>query len=242
MTDVSKSFGGVRALADVSLEINAGEILALVGDNGAGKSTFIRIIAGLDRADSGELYYGSDQVKRTNPRLAQKYGIEVVPQHLALCDNLSAVDNMVLGMPPIRWGFRGFGWLDRKAAERMCRESVGQVGSKLPDMRAPVRRMSGGQRQAIAIGRALLRNGKLILFDEPTAALGVHQREQTLNLIRRVAQHGVATVIISHNVDDVYTVADRVVAFRQGRVVLDGPIEDTPKEHVRLAMEGLIHD
>lgn len=237
--NLNKFFGGVRALSDVSVDIHAGQVLALVGDNGAGKSTFTRMIAGLDQHDSGDLYYGGELVTRPNARLAQKYGIEVVPQHLALCDNLSASMNVVLGNPPLKWHIGKFGWIDRKASRALARQSIGEVGAQLQDYDVQIRRMSGGQRQAIAIGRALLRGGRMVIFDEPTAALGVRQRETTLALIRQVADRGLAALMISHSIDDVYSVADRVVAFRLGRVVLDSDIGKTTKEEIRLAMEGL---
>lgn len=239
--NLNKFFGGIRALADVSVEVYAGQVLALVGDNGAGKSTFTRMIAGIDQIDSGELYYGGELVHKPKPRTAQKFGIEVVPQHLALCDNLSASMNVVLGDPPLKWHIGRFGWIDRKAAEIAARASLQAVGAQLRDFDAPIRRMSGGQRQAIAIGRALLRGGRMVIFDEPTAALGVRQRETTLKLIRQVADRGLAALVISHSIDDVFQVADRVVAFRLGRVVLDSPLGQTDKDEVRLAMEGLNH-
>ena len=236
---IDKFFGGVRALADVSVDIRAGEVLALVGDNGAGKSTFTRVISGLDHADAGELYFGSELVHRPNARRAQRFGIEVVPQHLALCDNLSAAMNVVLGDPPVRWSVGALGWIDRRAAREIARKSVAEVGARLTDLDAPIRRMSGGQRQAIAIGRALHRGGRMVIFDEPTAALGVRQRETTLKLIRQVADRGLAAVVISHSVEDMFAVADRVIAFRLGRVVLDSRIGETDRETVRRAMEGL---
>ena len=236
---INKFFGGVRALADVSLSFFSGEVVALVGDNGAGKSTFTRIIAGVEKADSGTLFYNGVKVVRPSPRLAQKEGVEVVPQDLALCDNLGASMNVVLGSPPLKFRFCGVGVIDRRKAEALARRSMHEVGATITDFDTPIRRMSGGQRQAIAIGRALTRGGRMVIFDEPTAALGVRQRVSTLGLIRRVADRGLATVIISHNVDDVFAVADRVVAFRLGRVVLDQPLAATTQAAVRRAMEGI---
>lgn len=236
---VNKFFGGVRALADVSLAFRAGEVVALVGDNDAGKSTFTHVMAGAEKADSGELYYDGTLVSRPSPRVAQKHGIEVVPQDLALCDNLNAAMNVVLGAPPTRMRLGGFGVIDRRKAKEIARKSVAEVGGTITEFDSPIRRMSGGQRQAIAIGRALERGGRMVVFDEPTAALGVRQREATLRLIRQVADRGLATVMISHNIDDVFGVADRVVAFRLGRVVLDESLVDTTREDVRRAMEGI---
>jgi simple sugar transport system ATP-binding protein len=236
---INKFYGGVRALADVSVAFFPGEVVALVGDNGAGKSTFTRIIAGIEKSDSGDLFYDGTLVGRPTPRAAQKYGVEVVPQHLALCDNLSASMNVVLGRPPMRFHVGGLGIVDRRKAIELARASLNEVGATIEQFDAPIRRMSGGQRQAIAIGRALLRGGRILIFDEPTAALGVRQREATLGLIRRVAHRGLAAVMISHNIDDVFAIADRVVAFRLGRVVLDEPLQATSQDAVRRAMEGL---
>ncbi len=235
---INKFFGGVRALADVSLAFFPGAVVALVGDNGAGKSTFTRIIAGIEKADNGELLYDGQTVRHPSPQVARKHGVEVVPQNLALCDNLSASMNVVLGAPPTRFRLGGLGVLDRRAAQSLARRSMDEVGATVTDFDSPIRRMSGGQRQAIAIGRALVRGGRMVIFDEPTAALGVRQREATLSLIRRVADRGLATVMISHNIDDVFGVADRVVAFRLGRVVLDEPLTATDRDAVRAAMEG----
>jgi ABC-type sugar transport system ATPase subunit len=239
--NINKFFGGVHALRNINLELRAGEVLALVGDNGAGKTTLTRVISATERMDSGELWYGETRVKRPTPAAAHRYGIETVPQHLALCDNLSASMNVVLANPPLRWRIGSFGVVDRQAARATATEQVRRVGVELTDYDAPIRRMSGGQRQAIAIARALVRGRKVIMFDEPTAALGVRQREATLALIRSVAEYGVAALVISHNVDDVFSVADRVVAFRLGRIVLDKPIGETSKEEVVLEMEGLAH-
>jgi ABC-type sugar transport system ATPase subunit len=237
--NVNKFFGGVRALADVSVSFSAGEVVALVGDNGAGKTTFTKILAGVQKADSGEVFYGGELIPRPNPRVAQKHGLEVVPQHLALCDNLGAAMNVVLGTPPLKYKIGSFGVVDRRRAAQETASNLSAVGATVTDFDSPIRRMSGGQRQAIAIGRALRRGGRMLIFDEPTAALGVRQREATLKLIRRVADRGLATVIISHNVEDVFRVADRVVAFRLGRVVLDAPLSTTSQESVRHAMEGI---
>jgi ABC-type sugar transport system ATPase subunit len=239
---LNRFFGGVHALRDVSMDIYAGEVLALVGDNGAGKSTFTRLVAGLDQADSGELFYGSELISKPTAQEAQKYGVEVVPQQLSLCDNLNASMNVVLGAPPLRWRIGKFGIVDFKAAEREARENVHAIGAHLNDFKAPIRRMSGGQRQAIAIGRALRRGGRLVIFDEPTAALGVRQREATLKLVKSVAERGLATIIISHSIDDVFNVADRVAAFRLGRLVLDSPLHEVSKAAVLHAMEGAAHE
>lgn len=238
---LNRYFGGVRALADVSVAIRSGEVLALVGDNGAGKTTFTRMLAGVDAADSGDLLYEGKVIGRPSPRIAQKFGIETVPQHLALCDNLDASMNFVLGNPPLTWRIGRFGIVDRQEARRVARAGLAEVGSNLTDFASPIRRMSGGQRQAIAIGRALHRGGRMVIFDEPTAALGVRQRETTLDLIRRVADRGLAAIVISHNIDDVFQVADRIVAFRLGHVVLDTSTSLTTKQQVRQAMEGVAY-
>ena len=223
----------------MSLDIYAGEVLALVGDNGAGKSTLTRIISGFEKPDSGEVSIDGKHHDGLSLAAAHEIGIEAVPQDLAICDNLSAAMNVVLGRPPLTWCRIGkLGVIDRRRAEEMAREHIGSVGALLNDYTVPIRRFSGGQRQAIAIGRALMRCSRMIIFDEPTAALGSRQRKSTLNIVRKTAQSGVATLLISHNLDDVLAVADRVVALRLGEIVLDVPASSTSFDEVRQAMEG----
>jgi ABC-type sugar transport system ATPase subunit len=236
---IYKFFGALRALSDVSLDIYAGQVLALLGDNGAGKSTLSRIISGFDRPDSGEIWIDGARVRRLSAQSAHKYGIEAVPQDLALCDNLSAAMNVVLGRPPLTWWHVGnFGFVDRRAAANLASEHVSEVGTRLPDYMTPIRRLSGGQRQAIAIGRALMRRGRLVIFDEPTAALGVRQRRSTMHIIRETADRGVAVLVISHNVEEILEIADRVVCLRLGCIVMDTSASAAKLHDVHLAMEG----
>jgi D-xylose transport system ATP-binding protein len=236
---LNKYFGGVRALNDVSVDLRAGELVCLVGDNGAGKSTFVKVLSGLHQPDAGELWLAGERVDNLTPHRARELGIEIVYQHLALCDNLSAIANVTLGQEPVRFRVGPVKFIDRRAAAEEARRRIADVGTSIPDLTVPVRRLSGGQRQGIAIARASVRGHRLIVLDEPTAALGVAQTRATLALARRVADSGVGVVMITHNLDDVFAVADRVVAFRLGRVTLDAPLARTTREEVVACMTGL---
>jgi len=236
---VSKFFGGVRALNRVSLDLFPGEIVALVGDNGAGKSTLVKILSGIYRPDEGELWLGSERVEHLTARRARDLGVETVYQHLSLCDNLGAAANVFLGREPVRWRMGPFRVLDEERAIVEARRRIEEVGVALDDLSVPVRRLSGGQRQAIAIARALVSAHRLVMFDEPTAALGVKQTHVTLELIRRVAAQGIAVVLISHNLDDVFAVAQRIVALRLGQVSLDAPLAEVSRATVVAVMTGL---
>jgi simple sugar transport system ATP-binding protein len=236
---ITKYFGGVQALHEVALELCAGEIVCLVGDNGAGKSTLVKILGGVHQPDSGEIRIGEQVVRGLTPREARAHGIEIVYQHLSLCDNLGAAANIMLGHEPVRFRVGPFGWIDIAQTHREADRRLADVGAVLEDLETPVRKLSGGQRQSIAIARAIGHSSRLILFDEPTAALGVRQTSATLNLIRQTATLGVAVVVVSHNLDDVFAVADRVVALRHGRVMLDAPLELTSREEVVACMTGL---
>jgi ABC-type sugar transport system ATPase subunit len=236
---LNKYFGGVRALNDVTLDLHAGELVCLVGDNGAGKSTFAKLLSGVHQPDEGQIWLDGERVEGLTPHRARDLGIEIVYQHLALCDNLSAVANVTLGQEPVRFRLGPIRFIDRKAAEQEARQRIADVGTRIPDLSSPVRRLSGGQRQGVAIARATVRGHRLIVLDEPTAALGVTQTKATLELARRVADGGVAVVMITHNLDDVFAVADRVVAFRLGGVSLDAPLAATTREEVVACMTGL---
>ena len=236
---VSKFFGGVMALDNVTLEIAAGQILALVGDNGAGKSTLVKILSGLYAPDAGELQFGAHRMPSLTPRAARDFGIETVHQHLNLCDNLGVAANVLLGQEPVRFSLGPIRFLDQRKAIEETRRRIQEVGLEVDDLTSPVRRLSGGQRQAVAIARALVNAHQLIILDEPTAALGVKQTRATLDLVRRVAAKGVAVLLISHRLDDVFAVADRVVALRLGQITLDTPIAGTTRESVVAAMTGM---
>jgi simple sugar transport system ATP-binding protein len=237
---ISKYFGGVRALDRVSLDFAAGEIVALVGDNGAGKSTLVKILSGLYAPDEGQIEFSDLVVSQLTPQQARRHGIETVHQNLLLCDNLGAAANVVLGQEPLRWRLGPLRVLDEARAALLASSSLVQVGAAIEDLWAPVRRLSGGQRQAVAIARALLSANRMIIFDEPTAALGVKQTQSTLDVIRSVAGQGVAVIFISHNLDDVFAVADRIVAMRMGQVALDGRASDLSRGEAVAAMTGML--
>jgi ABC-type sugar transport system ATPase subunit len=238
--EVSKYFGAVRALDHVSIDLPVGSVTCLVGDNGAGKSTLVKILAGIHQPDRGFVEVDGVEHDHLTPRKARDLGIQTVHQHLALCDNLGAAANVTLGQEPTKLRLGPFKFIDRAAAELAARKLINQsVGISIPNYEVPIHRFSGGQRQAVAIARALVSAHRLIMFDEPTAALGVRQTEATLKLVRRVAEQGVAVLMISHNLDDIMAVADRVVALRLGRVTLTKSMKDTSRAEVVGAMTGL---
>jgi ABC-type sugar transport system ATPase subunit len=236
LVDVTKWFGGVQALRGITLDVYPGQVLGLVGDNGAGKSTLVKVLSGLHHPDSGELWIGDSEIRGLTTLGARGLGIETVYQDLALCDNLDASANVTLGQEPIRFRIGPFAVVDKKASLRLTKERLSVVGARLPDLHASVRRLSGGQRQAIAIARATVRAHRMIMFDEPTAALGLAQRRTTLELIRGVADQGVAVIVISHNLEDVFKVSDRIVGLRLGEITLDTPIAETTHEEVMACM------
>jgi ABC-type sugar transport system ATPase subunit len=242
--EITKWFGGAQALRAISLDVHPGKVLGLVGDNGAGKSTLVKILSGIHQPDGGEIWLGDEQVSHLTPHSAREHGIETVYQDLALCENLDAVGNVVLGQEPLLFGIGPIKFVDRRAAARIARKRLEVVGARLPDLDSSVRRLSGGQRQAVAIARATMRAHRMIMFDEPTAALGIYQTRATLELIRGVADQGVAVIVVSHNMDDVFAVADRIVVLRLGEVVLDTPIEATSRQEVMecIAMGALASD
>jgi D-xylose transport system ATP-binding protein len=214
---ISKSFGSVRALTDVDFEVRAGEVMALVGDNGAGKSTLIQCVAGIHPIDRGEILFDGKPVHIRGPRDAAELGIEIVYQDLALADNLDVVQNMYLGREEHDWLQRlDETTMERRTAETMKTLAVTTIGS----IRQPVARLSGGQRQSVAVARAVMWNSKVVILDEPTAALGVIQTRQVLDLVKRLAEQGLAVVIISHNLPDVFEVATRITVLRLGRNVV----------------------
>lgn len=239
LANISKYFGGVRALHEVSLNLYAGEITCLVGDNGAGKSTLIKILNGLHQPDVGEIWLGDALLKHNTPQKARRMGIETVHQHLSLCDNLGAAANVTLGQEPVRFGLGPLRIINARESRRIAEEKIQDVGVELRDLDSPVSTLSGGQRQAIAIARATVHGHRLIMFDEPTAALGVAQTAATLDLVRRVAAQGMAVVLISHNLDDIFAVANRIVSLRLGEIVLDTSVQNTTREEVVSSMTGL---
>ena len=215
---VSKSFGPVQALSDVDFEVRPGEVVALVGDNGAGKSTLVKTIAGIHPADGGTISFEGKDVHITNPTDAVALGIATVYQDLALCDNLDVVENLFLGREETGDGPTGvLHQLDEVGMEKETGELLGNLAVTITDVRAEVGTMSGGQRQQVAIARSLLGEPKLVMLDEPTAALGVRQTAQVLELIKRLRDRGYGVLVISHNLADVFEVADRIFVLRLGR-------------------------
>lgn len=209
---ISKRFGAVQALSDVELEVRAGEVVALVGDNGAGKSTLVKVIAGVGPADGGVVEWRGRRARIARPHDAQELGIATVYQDLALCDNLDVVGNLFLGRE-----IRRAGVLDEVEMERRARELLHTLSVRIPSVRIPVASLSGGQRQTVAISRSLLGDPRLVILDEPTAALGVEQTAQVLDLVERLRERGLAVILVSHNMADVKAVADRVAVLRLGR-------------------------
>ena len=213
---LSKTFGSVQALTEVDFQVREGEVMALVGDNGAGKSTLIKCIAGIHGYDSGEIVFDGNPVTIHGPKDAARLGIEVVYQDLALCDNLDVVQNMYLGREERDWLFR----LKEPVMEQRTTETLrGLAVTTIRSIRQPVASLSGGQRQSVAVAKAVQWNSRLVILDEPTAALGVSQTEQVLQLVKRLAEQGLAVVLISHNLHDIFAVADRITVLRLGKNV-----------------------
>ena len=229
LTGINKSFGPVHVLHDVDFAVYPGEVTALVGDNGAGKTTLIKCVAGIYSVDSGEVAFEGQTVSIHGPRDAAALGIEVVYQDLALCDNLDIVQNMFLG----REVRSGTGVLDEGAMESRSRDVLASLSVRtVKSVRQLVSSLSGGQRQTVAIAKSVLWNSKVVILDEPTAALGVAQTEQVLNLVRRLADQGIGVVLISHNMNDVLQVSDRVAALYLGRLAAEVKAKDVTHAQV----------
>ncbi|MFE6054961.1 ATP-binding cassette domain-containing protein [Kitasatospora sp. NPDC056446] len=230
---VSKRFGAVQALTDVDLDVHAGEVLALVGDNGAGKSTLVKTIAGVHPVDEGTVTWHGEPVRLTRPQDAAALGIATVYQDLALCDNLDVIANLFLGHEKRRRGL-----LDEVAMEQHARLLLDTLAIRIPEVRTPVAALSGGQRQVVAIARALVGEPSLVILDEPTAALGVEQTAQVLDLVERLRERGLAVVLVSHNMADVRAVADTVAVLRLGRNNGVFAVADTTQEQIVAAITG----
>ena len=235
---ISKNFGAIKALTEVDLDLEAGEVLGLMGDNGAGKSTIVKIIAGNFPPSAGEITLEGKPVHFHKPVEARAAGIEVVYQDLALCNNLSASANVFLGREKMR-RFGPFQLLDDRAMNERSRVLFAELKSETRPADA-VRSMSGGQRQAVAIARTHLSKAKIVLMDEPTAAISVRQVAEVLDLLRRLRDQGIAIVLISHRMPDVFTVADRIVVLRRGHKVADKPIHESSPEEVTGLITGAI--
>ncbi|MBZ3904564.1 ATP-binding cassette domain-containing protein [Streptomyces brasiliscabiei] len=230
---VSKRFGAVQALTDVDLEVHAGEVVALVGDNGAGKSTLVKTIAGVHPIDEGVIEWQGDPVRINKPHDAQGLGVATVYQDLALCDNLDVVGNLYLGRELLRRGV-----IDEVSMEKNSRELLSTLSIRIPSVRIPIASLSGGQRQVVAIARALIGDPKLVILDEPTAALGVEQTAQVLDLVERLRERNLAVILISHNMADVKAVADTVAVLRLGKNNGSFSVKDTSHEEIIAAITG----
>jgi simple sugar transport system ATP-binding protein len=238
LSNISKHFGAIQAVNDVSLSIEPGEVVGLMGDNGAGKSTLVKMIAGNYRPSHGSMQLEGKEIVMHRPVEARQHGIEIVHQDLALCDNLTAAANVFLGRELRKW-MGPVQILDYSAMYRRA----GQIFKELKSETRPrdlVKQMSGGQRQAVAIARTRLSNAKLVLMDEPTAAISVRQVAEVLNLIRQLREQGIAVVLISHRMPDVFTVADRIIVLRRGRKVADKKIASTSPEEVTGLITGAV--
>ena len=236
---ISKRFGAVQALFDVDFEVYKGEVVGLVGDNGAGKSTLIKCISGINAIDSGEVHFEGQLVTINTPQDASGLGIETVYQDLALCDNLDVVANLFLGREKTNTYLpRIASPIDEVAMEKRSIEVLRSLAVSIPSVRTRIAAMSGGQRQSVAVARAVMWNSKVVLLDEPTAALGVAQSRQVLDLIRRLREQGLAVVVISHNLADVFDVVDRIIVLRLGKRVGTFDIHKTNREQVVAAITG----
>jgi D-xylose transport system ATP-binding protein len=228
LQNITKTFGSVQALDDVDFEVRAGEVMALVGDNGAGKSTLVKCIAGTHSADSGHVLFEGREVHIHGPKDAARLGIEVVYQDLALCDNLDVVQNMYLGREAQRFQILNEATMEQHTSETLKTLAVTTIRS----VRQTVATLSGGQRQSVAVARAVMWNSKLVILDEPTAALGVAQTEQVIELVRRLGQQGLGVILISHNLHDVFAAADRISVLRLGRNAGDFKRTETTQQEV----------
>lgn len=240
LRQIAKSFGAVQALNDVSFSVQKGEVVALLGDNGAGKSTLVRCIAGLHQPDQGQILLNNQPVSLNSPQQARQLGIETVFQDLAMVPEFDISANMflnreILSKNPL---LRALGWLDQAAMERQARKSLHRLNSRLPDFYAKVQSLSGGQRQAVAIARAVNWGADLVMMDEPTAALGVEQSAQVNELIKLISSQGVAVLLISHNMQHVLETCDRAVVLYQGRSVADVALSDVSKEDLVALITG----
>ena len=228
MRDISIAFGGLHAVEGASIDLYDGEVVALVGHNGAGKSTLVKILSGACRRDSGTIAIRGETATIANPRDARKYGIETIYQTLALADNIDAAANLFLGRElRTRWGT-----LDDIAMEAEARRVIGRLNPQFRRFKVPVRALSGGQRQSVAIARAILFNARILIMDEPTAALGPQETAQVGKLVRRLKADGIGIFLISHDLHDVFDLADRVCVMKNGRIVGTARVADVTKDEV----------
>lgn len=234
LAGINKRFGAVQALSDVHLDVRAGEVVALVGDNGAGKSTLVKVISGVYSADSGTMQVGGKVVHPRGPSHAQALGIATVFQDLALCDNLDVVANLFLGQEHRLVG----PVINEVSMEKEAWRLLRSLSAKIPSVRIPIASLSGGQRQTVAIARSLVGKPRIVMLDEPTAALGVAQTAEVLNLVDRLREQGLGVILISHNMADVQAVADRIVVLRLGRNAAEFDAENVTTEDLVAAITG----
>ncbi|NKB68256.1 MAG: ATP-binding cassette domain-containing protein [Candidatus Latescibacteria bacterium] len=241
MTDISKQYGAVVALEGVGFELYRGEVLGLAGDNGAGKSTLMKILAGVYRPTRGTIAIGQDEVAFANPADAIGQGIQMIYQDLAVADNIDVVGNVFLGRERSKRILGGLiSILDERAMEEQARQALDRVEIDIGSVRTPVENLSGGQRQAVAIARAISAQAQIVIMDEPTAALGVSESRQVMGVIRDLKEKGIAIIFVSHRLEDICAVADRVVVLKGGKKVGDRPIADISLEQLRrLIVEGV---
>ncbi len=236
--NVSKYFGRIRALRDVDVSFREGECVGLVGDNGAGKSTLVRILGGQYTPDVGSIYVDGVAAEHWSVANAQRAGVTSVAQDLNLCDEFDASANVFLNDELTRWQIGRLGWIDKAGMTKKSFQLLESFGASIPSWWTKVERLSGGQRQAIAIARALRNQPRILLLDEPTAALGIRQSSAVLSAVRRLADQGIGVVLISHNIEQVLSVCDRLVCLFQGRLTLDSPVSDLNRDQIVAAMMG----
>tara|TARA_B100001057_G_C22684323_1_gene885042 strand:- start:136 stop:876 length:741 start_codon:yes stop_codon:yes gene_type:complete len=237
---VSKRFGGVQALDNVSIHLNEGEVLALAGDNGAGKSTLIKVVSGVYHPDDGDIIFNNENIQLDNPRFAREKGIETIYQDLALADNLNVGANIFLGREPMTTKF-GVPIINRELMLSESKKVLKNLEINIPEssLEEPVGKLSGGQRQAVAIGRALYWNAKLLIMDEPTAALGVPEQRNVMDLIKKLKEQKVSIIFISHNLTDIFQASDRIVVLRRGIKAGERMISETNSDEiVKLMVQG----
>ncbi len=238
---ISKHYGAVQALSQVDFEVYPGEVVGLVGDNGAGKSTLVKIISGTYQPDSGEYFFDGREVSINSPRQATDLGIQTVYQDLALCDNLDVVANLYLGREEMQPAVPGLlDSLDEVSMEQRALRFIKDLHVTIPSVRSRIATLSGGQRQSVAVARAVMWNSKVVLLDEPTAALGVEQTRQVKDLIRRLRDQGLGVVVISHNLADIFDVADRIIVLRLGKRVATFETHVSNPEQVVAAITGAV--
>ena len=237
---VSKRFGGVQALDNVSIHLNEGEVLALAGDNGAGKSTLIKVVSGVYHPDDGDIIFNNENIQLDNPRFAREKGIETIYQDLALADNLNVGANIFLGREPMTTKF-GVPIINRELMLSESKKVLKNLEINIPEssLEEPVGKLSGGQRQAVAIGRALYWNAKLLIMDEPTAALGVPEQRNVMDLIKKLKEQKVSIIFISHNLTDIFQASDRIVVLSRGIKAGEKMISETNSDEiVKLMVQG----